>query len=533
MRPFADSYDVVIIGAGHNGLVAAAYLAEGGLRVLVLERRPIVGGAAVTEELHPGFRFSRASYVLSLFRPEIVKHLALERHGLTLLPRDPSSFTPLPDGRSLLLGSDGASNQREIAKFSARDARRFPEYEAMLDRAARKLEPLLDRTPPNLANRRPADFVRMARMGLWGLGLGEELADILQLLTGSARTLLERWFESDVLKATLATDAIIGAMVSPRAPGTAYVLLHHVMGETGGRRGVWAYVRGGMGALSEAIATAARERGARIETDAPVRGVLLDDGRAVGVRLESGREVAARAVISNADPATTFLKLAPEHALPPDFRDRVRAIDVASPSVKINVALSELPNFKARPGLTAGPHHRGTIHVSPTQDYIEEAYADAHAGRTSRNPVLEITLPSVLDETLAPRGCHVMSMFVQYGPYALSGTSWDAEREAFGDRCLAVLAEYAPNVSRSVVFREVLAPPDQERIFGMTGGNIFHGAMNPDQLFSMRPVPGYADYRTPLENLYLCGAGTHPGGGVLGACGRNAAREVLRDHSRR
>jgi phytoene dehydrogenase-like protein len=523
----------VIIGAGHNGLVAAAYLAEAGLRVLVLERRHLVGGAAVTEELHPGFRFSRASYVLSLFRPEIAEHLELARHGLSLLPRDPSSFTPLPDGRSLLLGPDGASNEREIAKFSTRDARRFGEYEAMLERVAHRVEPLLDWTPPALTNRRPADGARLARMAWWAARLGRDAPDVVQLLLGSARTLLDRWFESDVLKATLGTDAIIGAMASPRGAGTAYVLLHHVMGETGGRRGVWAYVRGGMGALSEAIAAAARERGVTIRTEMPVGRIVVEGGRAVGVELEHGKEIGARAVLSNADPITTFLRLTPTEALPGEFRDRVAAIDVASPSVKINVALSELPDFRACPGSTASPHHRGTIHISPSLDYIEEAYADAHAGRTSASPVLEITLPSALDDTLAPPGCHVMSMFVQYGPYTLTGTTWEAERERFGDRCLEILAEYAPNVARSVLFREVLAPPDQERIFGITGGNIFHGAMTQDQLFSMRPVPGYADYRTPVRDLYLCGAGTHPGGGVLGACGRNAAREVLRDHARR
>ncbi len=513
--------------------MASAYLAEAGLRVLVLERRHMVGGAAVTEELHPGFRFSRASYVLSLFRPEIASHLELARHGLTLLPRDPSSFTPLPDGRFLLLGPDGALNEREIAKFSTRDASRFADYEALLDRVARRVEPLLDWTPPSLTSRRPADLARLARMGWWAARTGRDLPDVVQLLMGSARTLLDRWFESDVLKATLGTDAIIGAMASPRGAGTAYVLLHHVMGETGGRRGVWAYVRGGMGALSEAIAAAARRRGVTIRTETPVRGILVEGGRAVGVELEDGTEIGARAVLSNADPVVTFLRLTPPEALPADFRDRVRAIDFSSAAVKVNVGLSELPDFRACPGSAPGPHHRGTIHVSPTLDYIEEAYADAHAGRPSRSPVLEITLPSVLDDSLAPPGCHVMSMFVQYGPYALTDTTWDVERERFGDRCLEILAEYAPNVARSVVFREVLAPPDQERIFGLTGGNIFHGAMTQDQLFSMRPVPGYADYRTPVEHLYLCGAGTHPGGGVLGACGRNAAREVLRDRAGR
>jgi len=526
------AFDVVVIGGGHNGLVAAAYLARAGRKVLVLEAHERLGGACVTEETWPGFKVSTAAYVQSLFRPEIVRDLELGRHGYALLPRSPSSFTPFPDGRHLLLGPDPALVRREVSKFSARDADRLPAYEAMLERVARLVEPTLLETPPDPWSFRPRDLWRLGRLGWRFLRLGRDGPRAVEILTGAARPILDRWFESEGLKATLATDAIIGAMASPSTPGTAYVLFHHVMGECDGARGVWGYVKGGMGALSEAIAAAARSRGAEIRTGARVARILVRDGRAEGVVLEGGEEIRARQVASSADAEVTFLRLVGEAHLPGEFVDAVRAIDYGSASLKINVALSGLPDFEALRGAAPGPQHRGTIHVAPTLDYIERAFDDARRGRPSADPVLECTIPSVVDPTVAPPGRHLMSMFVQYAPYRLDGATWDDVKERFADRCFEVLESYAPGFRRSVIARQVLSPLDLERRFGLTGGNIFQGAMTPNQLFFLRPVAGWAGYRTPIGGLYLCGAATHPGGGVMGACGRNAAREMLRGPGR-
>ena len=533
--PRADvlTWDVIVVGGGHNGLVLAAYLARAGERVLGLEARDRVGGACTTEETWPGFKVSTAAYVVSLFRPEIVRDLELARHGYAVLRRDPSSFTPLPDGRSLLLGPDLARNQREVARLSERDAQRLPEYEAQLERIARAIEPTLLETPPDPFSGRPRDLLRLARIGARFLRLGADGPAALEILTGAARDVLDRWFESDALKATLATDAIIGAWASPSTPGTAYVLFHHVMGEVDGARGVWGYVRGGMGTLFGAIAGAARAAGAEIRTGARVVRVLVRDGAAEGVVLEDGTELFARRVASNTDATRTLLDLVGERHLPTEVADRARRIDYASGSVKINVALAALPRFRALPGGDApGPEHRGTIHVAPSMDYLERAFDDARAGIPSRAPVLECTIPSAVDPSVAPAGKHLMSMFVQYAPYRLAEGSWEEERERFADACFAALEAYAPGFTAAVDAREVLAPPDLERRFGLSGGNIFQGAMSLPQLFSMRPLPGFADYRTPIENLYLCGAATHPGGGVMGACGYNAAREMLRDRRR-
>jgi phytoene dehydrogenase-like protein len=521
--------DVIVIGAGHNGLVTAAYLARAGQRVLVLESRDRVGGACTTEETWPGYRVSTAAYVVSLLRPEIVRDLALARHGYRLLPRSPSSFTPFPDGRSLLMGPDAALTRSEVARFSAKDAARLPEYEAMLLRIAAAIEPTLLETPPDPFSRRPGDLWRLLRTGLRFLRLGKDGPRALEILTGPARTILDRWFESDELKATLATDAIIGAMASPSTPGTAYVLFHHVMGECDGARGVWGYVQGGMGRLSEALASAAREAGATLRVDARVAKVLVKDGRATGVVLADGTELAARRVVSNADATVTLLKLLGAEHLPAEVAEAVGAIDYASASLKINLALDRLPDFTARPGAAAGPQHRGTIHLCPSLDYMERAFADAVAGRPSAEPIIEATIPSVVDPSVAPPGRHLMSMFVQYAPYRLAEGAWATERERFADRCVALMDRYAPGFAASVLHREVLTPPDLEARFGLTGGNIFQGAMPLSQLAFMRPVPGWADYRTPVGGLYLCGAATHPGGGVMGACGLNAAREILRD----
>lgn len=523
------TWDVVVVGAGHNGLVAAAYLARAGRRVLVLEARDRVGGAAVTEETWPGFRVSTAAYVVSLFRPEIVRDLDLPRHGYELLPRNPSSFTPFPDGRSLLMGPDPELNRREVSKFSRRDAERLPEYEATLLRIAAAIEPTLLETPPDPFSGRPRDLLRAARTGWRFLRLGRDGPRALEILSAPARAVLDRWFESDEVKATLATDAIIGAMASPSTPGTAYVLFHHVMGECNGARGVWGYVKGGMGSLPEAIASAARAHGAEIRTRARVERVRLEGGRATGVVLEGGEEIAARRVVSCADATVTLLGLVGAEHLAPEVVEAVRGIDYASASLKVNLALSELPSFAALPGHAPGPQHRGTIHVCPSLDYIERAFDDARAGRPSEEPVLECTIPSVVDPSLAPPGRHVMQIFVQYAPYRLASGAWDGRREAFGDRCVEILDRYAPGFARSVLHRQVLAPPDLEARFGLTGGNIFQGAMGLSQLSFLRPIPGFGQYRTPVPDLWMCGAATHPGGGVMGACGYNAAREILRD----
>jgi phytoene dehydrogenase-like protein len=528
----ARRYDAIVVGAGHNGLVTACYLARAGLQVLVLERRYLVGGACVTEETFPGFKVSTAAYVTSLFRKEIVRDLRLAEYGFEVLPRDPSSFTPYPDGRFLLLGADPAANHEEIAKFSPRDAERYPQYEAMLERVAAFVEPTLTMTPPDLRRPRLRDVLRLIALGRSFLRLGPAALEAVEVLTGSARAILDRRFESAELKATLATDAVIGAMASPSMPGTGYVLFHHVMGETDGRRGVWGYVRGGMGGLTQALARAARDLGVEIRCEAEVARILLRDGRVTGLALVSGEEFRAPVVASNADARVTFTHLVDRRALPPEFVAAVERINYQSASLKINVALAELPSFRACPGGRPSPHHRGTIHICPDLDYIERAYDDAKFGRPSERPVLECTIPSVVDPTVAPPRQHLMSIFVQYAPYALREATWDQLGERFADRCFALLDEYAPNFRRSVLARQVLTPLDLERTFNLTGGNIFQGAMTLEQLFALRPVLGYAGYRTPVNGLYLCGAAAHPGGGVMGTPGWNAAREILRARRR-
>jgi phytoene dehydrogenase-like protein len=518
--------DAIVIGAGHNGLVAAAYLARAGLRTVVLERRDRIGGACVTEELWPGHRVSRAAYVAGLLRPAVIRELGLEAQGLRLLKRDPSSFTPLADGRGLLLGPDPALCAREIGRFSARDAARYPDYERLLDRAARAFEPLLDVPPPDPGHLVLRDLRTLGGIARSLFGMRRDLARVAQLLLAPARATLEAWFESEPLRATLATDALIGAFAAPSTPGTGYVLFHHVMGETGGARGVWAYVQGGMGSLSDAIAAAARAAGAKIEVDAPVAKIDVHGGRVRGVTLEDGRSFEAPLVASCADPQRTLLGMVGEALLPQDDVAALRGLDMKSPVVKINLALDRLPAFRGRDA--SGAELRGTIHLGAADlDALEDSYADAANDRLPSLPMIELTIPSVLDTTLAPPGRHVASMFVQHVPPGWDAARWDRERDAFADRVFACVETVAPGFVASVAEREVLAPPDLERIFGLTGGNIFHGAMSLDRLLFMRPMPGWSRYRTPIGGLWLCGAGTHPGGGVMGACGRNAAREIL------
>jgi phytoene dehydrogenase-like protein len=522
-------YDAIILGAGHNGLVTAAYLARAGRKVLVLERREIIGGCCITEEVWPGFKVSTASYVNSLLRPEIIKDLELKNHGFEMLPRSPSSFTPLLDGRSLVMGPDKDLTRREVAKFSTKDADALPKYEDMLLRVADFLEPLLVRTPPDPFGGL-SSLWKLGRIGLDFRKLGRATAtEAIEILTGAATPILDRWFESDVLKATLATDAVIGAFAPPSHPGTAYVLFHHVMGECNGVRGVWGYVRGGMGMISQSIAAAARAKGAEIMTNAEVAKIVVKDGRATGVALKDGREYTAKVIASCADANVTFLKLMDSKDLPAEFVSAIKRIDYSSATVKINVALSEPPQFKCLSTTGIGPEHHGTMHIGPGMEYIERAYEDARAGRCATNPMLECTMATALDTTLAPPGRHILSMFVQYAPYHLKDSTWDVEKDKFADRCFDILNEYAPNFKASVLHRQVIPPPDMEKLWGITGGNIMQGAMGLSNVFSLRPAAGYADYRTPVKGLYLCGAAAHPGGGVMGAPGYNAAREILRD----
>lgn len=540
----ARTYDVIIVGGGHNGLVCSAYLARAGRRVLVLERRDIVGGAAVSEEIAPGYRASTASYLISLLLPEIEQDLQLAQYGYTVLARNPSSFTPTTaaDGPSLLLGQDAHANHEAIARLSPADAAAYPRYEAWLTRVAEALEPAMADIPPDLLPL-PPDWRRRSLAERWRnlmrarrfhrqlRQLGDALPQTLELIAGPARPILDRWFESDLLKATLATDAVIGAMAPPSAAGTGYVLLHHVMGVAGGARGVWGYVQGGMGALSGALRQAAEAAGVEVRTDCEVAEIEQVGGQVTGVRLRSGERFAARSVASNATPEVTFRRLLPAGTLPTPFDAAVARIDYASPVMKINLAVSELPDFRCLPGTAMGPQHRGTIHISPTMDYIETAFAEAQQGRPSTAPVIELTIPTTVDTTLAPSGHHIVQMFVQYAPYRLADGDWDMQREPFAQRCIDAVTQYAPNFAASVLHRQILSPLDLERRFALTGGNIFHGAMPLHQLFGFRPVPGWSDYRTPLRGLYLCGAGAHPGGGVSGAPGRNAARVMLQDGS--
>jgi phytoene dehydrogenase-like protein len=519
-------YDAIVIGGGHNGLTAAAYLARAGRKVLVLERRHVLGGAAVTEEVFPGFRFSVCSYVVSLLRPEIIRELDLPRHGLEILPLD-GTFTPMPDGNHLWRANDHSATRREIARHSKLDAEAYDEYAKAMVEMARFVKPILGMTPPDPMSRDPRGWLRLASLGRRFLSLADrDRYNQLQLMTMSAADFLDQWFETDVLKATMAASGIIGTFLGVRSPGTAYVLLHHYMGEIDGAFRSWGFSKGGTGAISNAIGDAAREAGAEIRTETPVARIRTKSGRATGVVLENGNELDADLVLSSVDPRLTFLKFLDRTDLPTEFVDEVRRYKLRGSSGKVNLALDRLPDFTALPG--DGPHLRGAISISPSVNYMERAYDDAKYGRFSTRPYIDMVIPTLTDPSVAPPGKHILSCFVQYAPYDLAGATWDdRQREAFGDAVIDTLAEHAPNIREIILHRQVLTPLDLEREFGLSEGNIFHGELTLEQLFFLRPVPGWADYTTPVRNLWMCGSATHPGGGIMGAPGRNAALRIL------
>jgi phytoene dehydrogenase-like protein len=533
MAPVADNYDAVIIGGGHNGLTCACYLARAGLSVRVLERRPIVGGSAVTEEFHPGFRNSTASYTVSLLHPKVIADLNLARHGLKIIERPIANFLPLSaqPGAYLKVGGGLAATQGEVARYSKRDAERLPAYYAMLEQAAQVLRALSLETPPNIGGGLAEILPALKAMNsVRKLSLPAK-RNLLALFAKSAGDLLDAWFESGPLKAAFGFDAIVGNFASPYAPGSAYVLLHHVFGEANGKPGQWGHAIGGMGAISEAMAAEARLRGVTIDCDAEVAKLMVRDGRATGVVLKDGREIAGRAVAANVNPKLLFLDLIEPQRLEPEFLERMKNYRCASATLRINVALSELPDFACLP--EAGIHHQSGIIMAPSLAYMEKAWFDARSGDMADQPIVEMLIPSTVDDTLAPKGYHVASLFCQhFNPVLAAGKTWDDLREAAADRVIDTVSRFAPNFGAAVLGRMTLTPLDLERRFGLIGGDIFHGALTLDQLFSARPVLGNANYRMPLAGLYLCGSGAHPGGGVSGLPGHNAAREIIRDFRR-
>ncbi len=523
-----SKYDVIVIGGGHNGLTNAAYLARAGKRVLVLERRYVLGGAAVTEEVFPGFKFSVCSYVVSLLRPEIIRDLDLPRHGLEILPLD-GTFTPMPTGDYLWRVNDHGKTRREIARHSKLDAEAYEEFGKAMQAMCRFVKPILSMVPPDPSTLNPRELIKLLFLGRRFQGLSsDDKYNQVQLMTMSAVDFLDQWFETDVLKATMSASGIIGTFLGVRSPGTAYVLLHHYMGEIDGAFRSWGFARGGTGAISNAIAEAAREAGAEVRTKAGIARIIVKDNSARGVVLENGDEILADVISSSVDPRNTFLRFMEPGLLPDDFLNDVRRYKFRGSSGKVNIALDALPDFKCLPG--PGPHLRGAISISPSVEYMERAYDDAKYGNYSRRPYLDIVIPSLTDPSVAPPGKHVMSCFVQYAPYKLrQGLNWDDQREAFGDNVIDAIAEYAPNIRNIIINKQVLTPLDLEREFGLSEGNIFQGELSLEQLFFLRPVPGYAQFRTPVKNLYMCGSATHPGGGIMGAPGRLAALEILKD----
>jgi phytoene dehydrogenase-like protein len=527
------NYDVVVIGGGHNGLVCACYLAGAGLKVRVLERRAVVGGAAVTEEFAPGFRNSTAAYTVSLLNPRIVRDLRLAAHGLRIVERPFANFLPLPGGRAFKLGPRLADTQAELARFSKRDAERLPGYTRMIETAADTLRGLVLETPPNLGGGW-RDWLRAFRLGR-RVGRIDRSAqrDLWELATRSAGDLLDYWFESDAIKAALGFDSQVGHFASPYTPGSAYVLLHHAFGEVNGKRGTWGHALGGMGAITQAMQKEALARGVEVSTGTDVIAVRTKSGRVAGVALADGTEIGARAVAAGINPKLLYLRLVEPQALDAEFRSRMERWKCVSGSFRMNVALSDLPDFTCLPGRQALPHHSSGIIFAHSLAYMERAYFDARTFGYSREPVVEMLIPSTVDASLARPGSHVASLFCQhFSPNLPDGRNWDDEKETAADAIVETIDRHAPNFRASIIARKILSPLDLERDFGLIGGDIFHGALTLDQLFSARPVLGYADYRSPVRGLYLCGAGAHPGGGVTGAPGHNAAREILRDFRR-
>jgi phytoene dehydrogenase-like protein len=530
-------HDVVIVGGGHNGLVCSAYLAAAGLDVVVLERRAVVGGAAVTEEFWPGFRNSVASYTVSLLSPKVIRDLDLTAHGLRIVERRVGNFLPLPDGRYLKVG--GSSTSEQVAKFSARDAERLPEYHRQLESAGELLRTVMLQTPPNIVEGGLSALVgELIKAGglanrVRHLGL-ERQRELYRLLTASAGDYLDGWFESDPIKAVYGFDGIVGHYASPYTPGSAYVLLHHCVGEVNGRRNTWGHAIGGMGAITQAMAKVAAARGVDIRTAAPVCEVIVERGRAVGALTEAGEAIRASAVVSNLNPKLLYLDLIDADALPPGFRRAIENWRCGSGTFRMNVALAELPDFTALPGRDLADHHTAGIIIAPSLGYMEQAYFDARATGWSQHPVVELVIASTLDDTLAPKGAHVASLFCQHvAPRLPDGSGWSVHRERVADLMIDTVDRYAPNFKRSVLGRQALTPEDLETVLGLVGGDIFHGALDLGQIFSARPLLGHADYRGPIPGLYMCGSGTHPGGGVTGMPGHNAAREILRDFRRR
>src|SRR2546430_2155252 len=521
-------YDCIVIGGGHNGLVNAAYLARAGKRVLVLERRHVLGGAAVTEEVFPGFKFSVCSYVVSLLRPEIIRELDQTRHALEILPLD-GTFTPMPNGDCLWRVNDHAKTRREIARHSKLDAEAYDEYGKAMIEMAHFVKPIMNMTPPDPASLNPKGLMDLLFMGRRFQKLSaEDKYNQVQLMTMSAVDFLDQWFETDVLKATMSASGIIGTFLGVRSPGTAYVLLHHYMGEIDGAFRAWGFARGGTGAISNAIADAAREAGVEIRTQSPTGKIIVKNGKARGVVLANGDEVYADVISSSVDPRNTFTRFIGAEHLPSDFLEEVNRFKYRGSSGKVNMALSALPDFKCMPG--PGVHLRGAISISPSVEYMERAYDDAKYGNFSRRPYIDMVIPSLTDPSVAPPGKHVMSCFVQYAPYKLRpDLNWDDQREAFGNTVVDTIAEYAPNIKDIILHRQVITPLDLEREWGLSEGNIFQGELSLEQLFFLRPAPGYARFRTPIQNLYMCGSATHPGGGIMGAPGRLAALEMLKD----
>lgn len=529
--------DIIVIGGGHNGLVCSSYLAMAGLKIVLLEQRSVVGGAAVTEEFSPGFSNSVASYTVSLLHPKIIRELNLGSYGLRIMERPLANFLPLDDGRYLKVG--GSRTKQEVAKFSARDASRLDEYQTRLAAVADVLRATLLETPPNATEGASlaaiTELFRAGRLANRIRALGLDLQrDLLDLFTASAGDFLDGWFESAPIKAVFGFDSIVGNYASPYSPGSAYVLLHHNFGEVNGKKGVWGHAIGGMGAITQAMAASAKTHGVKIGLSQRVRRVLLEDSRAVGVETAKGEILRARAVVAGINPKLLYCQLVDADALPEPFRRRIGNWRCGSGTFRMNVALSELPDFAALPGHACAEHHASGIIIAPSLRYMEQAYFDARSTGWSHRPIVELVIPSTLDDTLAPRGQHVASLFCQHvAPRLPDGSSWDEHRETVADLMIETVNRYAPNFRRSVLARQMFSPLDLERTFGLIDGDIFHGSLDLGQLFSARPMLGYADYRGPIAGLYLCGSGAHPGGGVTGAPGYNAAREILRDFKRR